>query len=179
MSMEEQLWSSPGRDRQFIIPDAEPRRPGSLALRSLAGDNLEVDPEWVRRFEVSDAEARKWAREEFGFALEELRRGIDRKLGNARATLDAERHSPVAADSRLTSDAVRAVLELIRKLPGVVAGSLSGDAARVDRASGALAEVETRLGAAGIELGGKLAEFPSRLSALRRDFKAAGRKEDD
>lgn len=178
MALADSLWRTSEKDRHFIIPDSEPHRPGSLALLSLAGDNLEVDPAWAARFEVSEAEARAWAQEEFGFALEEVRRRIDRKLGTARVALDARRHAPVAPESRVTPDALPAVLELIRMLPGAVAGSISGDAARVDHASGRLAEVEARLRAAGIELGGKLSELPSRLSELRRDFEAAGRKDD-
>lgn len=178
MTLTETLWQASEPDRRFVIPDAEPRRSGPLSLHSLAGDILDVDPAWAARFEVSELEARQWALGEFGFALEELRRKADRRLARMRAALAAERHAPVAPDSRIAPDAVSAVLDLIRRLPGAVAGSLSGDAARLGRAVATLSEVEARLSLAGIELGGKLGEFPSRLAALRRDFETAGKKDD-
>jgi hypothetical protein len=173
MTLAETLWRTLDGKRHFIIPDAEPRRSGSLALRSLAGDSLEVDQEWAQRFEVSEAEARAWAQEEFGFMLGQLRQRIDANLARERASLDEARHAPVAPGSALSFDAVPAAFALLRKLPRAILDSVSGDPARVTQAKDELAEVERRLGAAGVDVAPKLGQFPFRLAALRKEFEAA------
>jgi hypothetical protein len=178
MTLTETLWRTPYRTH-FIIPDAEPRRPGSLALRSLAGDNLEVDPEWAQRFEVSEAEARAWAQAEFGFVLGQLRQRIDAKLARGRASLDEARHAPIAPRAPFTPDAVPAAFALLRKLPRAIFDSLSGDPSRVTQAKDELTAVEQRLGAAGVDVAPKLGEFPSRLAALRRECEAVGESGND
>lgn len=173
ISLSETLWRTPDQERHFIIPDAEPRRSGSLALRSLAGDSLEADPEWAQRFEITEAEARAWAQEEFGFMLGQLRQRIDAKLARERASLDEARHAPVAPGSALSPDAVPAAFALLCKLPRAILNSLSGDPARVTQANDELAAIEQRLGAAGVDVAPKLGEFPFRLAALRQEFEAA------
>ena len=140
MSVEEQLWRTSDDARWFIIPDGAVVH-GSLLLRSLAGDEAGFDPARVGRYEVSEEEGRAWAQEEFGFALEELRLRIDRKLARARASLDAAQRAPVAPDSRLTPDAVPALFALLGKLPRAIADGLSGEPARVIGANGTLAEL--------------------------------------
>jgi hypothetical protein len=105
--------------------------------------------------------------DEFGRLLDRLRHRIDARLARARVALDATKRAPVAPESIVTPDAVAA---LLRTLPRAVLGSLSGDPARVAKANVELAEVEARLGAAGIDLGGRLGDFPARLARLRRDF---------
>lgn len=179
MDLTETLWRTTDRHRHFIIPDAEPRHGGDLALRSLAGDSLDVDSQWARRFEVTEAEARAWAREEFGFVLEQLRHRIDARLARERASLDQARHSPVAPGSVVTPDAVPATFELLRKLPRAILESLSGDPARVAEAKDELTAVERRLAAAGVGVTPKLGVFPSRLAALRQGFEAARKQGDD
>jgi hypothetical protein len=179
ISLSETLWRTLDGKRHFIIPDAEPRRPGSLALRSLAGDSLDVDPQWAQRFEVTEDAARAWAQEEFGFVLSQLRQRIDAKLARERASLDEARHAPVAPGGALSPDAVPAAFALLRKLPHAILDSLSGDPARVTRANDELAAVEQRLGTAGVDVAPKLREFPSRLAALRQDFEAARKPGDD
>jgi hypothetical protein len=179
ISLSETLWRTPDETRHFIIPDAEPRPGGTLALRSLAGGSLEVDPEWARRFEVTEAEARAWAQEEFGFLLDVLRQRVDAKLARGRASLDEARHAPVAPGSALSPDAVPAAFALLRKLPHAILDSLSGDPTRVTRANDELAAVEQRLRTAGVDVAPKLREFPSRLAALPQDLEAARKPGDD
>jgi len=169
----ETLWRTLNHDRHFIIPDAEPRCSGSLALRSLAGDSLEVDPKWAQRFEVTEAEARAWAQEEFGFMLGQVRQSIDAKLARGRASLDEARHAPIAPGSALSPDAVPAAFDLFRKLPRAILDAVSGDAARVTQAQDELTAIERRLGAAGVDVAPRLGAFPARLAGLRREFEAA------
>lgn len=173
MTLDDQLWRTPDRTRQFIILDAAGPSSGTLKLVSLAGDEIAVDPEWAVRFEVTEAEARAWAQEEFGFVLGLLRRRIDAKLARARASLDAAKTAPVAAHSAIAPDAVPATWELISKMPRAILNALSGDPALVALASEALLESEKRLGKAGVDVAPGLRSFADRLAALRRDFDAA------
>jgi hypothetical protein len=179
MTLTETLWRTFDGARHFIIPDAEARRPGSLALRSLAGDIMDVDPGWASRFEVSEAEARTWAQAELGFVLGQLRQSTDAKLARGRASLDEARHAPIAPGHPLTPDAVPAAFALLRKLPRAIFDSLSSDPSRVTQTKDELTAVEQRLGAAGVDVAPKLGEFPSRLAALRREFEAARKSGDD
>ena len=176
MSISEQLWRTVDGMRWFIVPDDALRAPGQLTLRSVAGEEIGVDMQWAGRYEVSESEGRRWAQEELGLALDELRRRIDEKLGAGRRALDEVRHSPVSPESALTPDAVSALAALARSLPGAIARGLSGDPARVRDASGEMAALEQRLKAAGVDLETKLAGFPERLADLRADFARARRR---
>ncbi len=173
MTLTETLWRTASRDRHFILTDAAPRPAGPLALVSLSGEHAQVDAAWAARFEVTEAEARRWAKEEAGLALGGLRRAANAKLAEMRGALGEARHAPVAPGSPVTPDAVPAVVALARALPRAVLGALSGEPARVVEASGALAAVEARLGAAGIDTHGKLGQFAFRLATLRREFEHA------
>ena len=175
MSQQETMWRTPDRERSFILPDAVPRPAGQFAIRSLAGEEAQVDPDWLTRYEVTNAEAHDWATREFGIALGEARRRIDAKLGRMRASLDVARAAPVAADSEFTADAVPALLSLIKAMPRAILDGLSGDAGRVIAANGSLGDVEARLDRAGIRLGGKVADFPYRLAGLREETARARR----
>ena len=152
-----------------------PRPAGAFAIRSLAGEEAQVDPEWLARYEVSGEEAHAWATREFGIALGELRRRIDAKLGRMRVSLDAARAAPVVADSELSNDALPALLSLVAALPRAILDGLSGDDGRVIAANGRLGDAEARLDRAGIRLGGKVAAFPCRLAGLREETARARR----
>lgn len=173
MTLSETHWRTPDHARHFIIPDAEPRAPGDLELASSIGQEITVDPIWAARFEVSEAEARGWAQEEFGFVLDHLRHRIDAKLARARTALDAAKSAPVSPASAITPDAVTAMWELARNFPRAFANALSGDPARVAQASEALEQSQRRLGEAGVDVAPQLGEFADRLAQLRQDFTAA------
>lgn len=178
MSVEEQLWRTADRGRWFIIPDDAAGRDGPLVLRSVAGDEAGFDADVILRYEVTEEEGRAWAQEEFGLLLEDLRFRIDVKLAAARAALDTARHEPVAPDRPLTADAVPALFALLGRLPRAVLDGLSGEPARVIAANGALAEVQQRLNAAGIDIDDRLANFPYRLAGLRGDCERRGKPGD-
>ncbi|MDB5678538.1 hypothetical protein [Sphingomonas bacterium] len=169
MTLNEQLWHTSDRTRRFITPDAAVRPHGSLEIISLAGDEATVDPTWATRYEVTEDEAQAWASQEFGIALGELRRRIDRKLGRMRVSLDAARRAPVRADTSMTPDAIPAMLSLAKALPRAILDGLSGDPARVVAANGRLADVEARLNQAGIAVDRRLSDFPYRLAGLRAE----------
>jgi len=174
MTLSEQLWRTEDHARWFIIPDVDRPRPGTLALRALSGEEVGVDPDWARRYEVAEAEGRAFAKEEFGYTLDEVKRRVDAKLAAMREDIDAAKHAPVAPDSPITPNAVPALVALVAKLPRVIVDSLSGEPARVEKAGGELAALKQRLVAAGIDIDDRLTQFPDRLAALRRRFEARG-----
>lgn len=170
MSLTETLWRTGDDARWFIVPDDTPRSPGSLMIHAPAGDLASVDPAWVQRYEVTEAEGRAWAQEEFGHVLDELRRQIDEKLIAGRRAVDSAKRTPVSPDSAVTPDAVPALFDLARKLPGVILESLSRDTTRIDDAKARMASLKQRLAEAGIDLNQGLTDFPERLAGLRSDF---------
>jgi hypothetical protein len=178
MTLSEQLWRTEDHARWFIIPDVDRPRPGTLALRALSGEEVGVDPDWARRYEVAEAEGRAFAKEEFGYTLDEVKRRVDAKLAAMREDIDAARRAPVAPDSPITPNAVPALVALVAKLPRVIVDSLSGEPARVEKAGGELAALKQRLVATGIDIDDRLTEFPERLAALRREFEARGKPKD-
>ena len=120
MSDKETLWRTSDRSRNFIIPDSTTRPPGTLTIRSLGGVQISADEGWLRRFEISDQEARDWAQRELGAALGELKGEIDAGLAHAREALEEAGHAPVAEDTDITPDAVPALMALVRKLPRAI-----------------------------------------------------------
>ena len=173
MTLSETYWRTLDHTRHFIIPDDEPRTPGELTLASITGHEVTVDAGWAARFEVSEAEARQWAQEEFGFVLDHLRHRIDAKLAKTRAAIDTARSAPVSPASPISPDAVPAMWELARHFPRALVDALSGDPARVARAGELLEESQQRLGKAGVDVAPQLGGFADRLAQLRRDFTAA------
>jgi hypothetical protein len=172
MTLSEQLWRTGDRARWFIIPDADQPRLGALPIRSLAGDDANVDPDWLRRYEVLEAEGRAWAKEEFGYALDEIRRRVDAKLAATREHIDETKRTPVAADSPITPEAIPAIFALVKTLPRLIADSLSGEPARILDADSKMAELHKRLNEAGIGIDHRLVDFPNRLASLRKEFEA-------
>jgi hypothetical protein len=67
------IWSTLDRARRFIIPDDAELPPGDFALRTATGRAASVDEAAVLPFEVSDDEARAWAKAQLGGVLGELR----------------------------------------------------------------------------------------------------------
>lgn len=176
---QESLWRTLDRSRHFIIPGSVAPPPGALAIRCLSGDEISADDTWLLRFEVSEREARDWARSELGDALGELRGEIDARLSDARNALEAARHAPVSDDTDITPDAVPALLALVGKLPRAMLDSLSGKEDQVLKARESLAIIQQRLRAAGIDVGDKLEGFPDRLAGLREDFERRRKERPD
>jgi hypothetical protein len=172
------LWRSEDRRRWFLVPANEAPPQGDLPIRSATdGATALVDRGWAARFETSEEEGRDWAKVELGATLGELKKGIDVGLAGIRQRLDEAERRPVSEGSPIALGAGPALLELLKSLPRVVLDSLSGNSARIDEARDASAEIEGRLGEAGLDLGGGLSKFPDRLAGLRRDF--AYRKADE
>jgi hypothetical protein len=70
------LYTTPDRTRYFLIPEDTDIPAGDLVLRTFAGHERSVDPEAVERHEVSEAEAREWAKDELEDVFGEMREKI-------------------------------------------------------------------------------------------------------
>jgi hypothetical protein len=66
-------WTDAARARHFIVPDDAELAPGSFALRTATGRERSVDESAVAAFEVTEEEARAWAKEQLGAVFGELR----------------------------------------------------------------------------------------------------------
>lgn len=66
-------WTTQDRARHFIVPDEAELAPGPFALRTAAGRERTVDESAVAPFEVTEEEARAWAKEQLGAVFGELR----------------------------------------------------------------------------------------------------------
>lgn len=66
-------WTDAARTRHFIVPDEAELAPGPFALRTAAGRERSVDESAVAPYEVTEEEAREWAREQLGAVFGELR----------------------------------------------------------------------------------------------------------
>jgi hypothetical protein len=164
------LWSTAADPRRFyLLPDEEKLFAGPLGISDLYGRSDSVDPASVTAFEITEDEARRWAKDQLGQALGEIRGAIDEKLGDWRRQFDEFARTPVAEHTTVTPNAPSVLLDLINQFPGVLSKSLSGDEARVGEAKNKMADLQRRLKSAGIDLDDRFANFPDRLASLRRD----------
>jgi hypothetical protein len=116
----------------------------------------------------------KQAHHELGEALDELKAGLDEVLAAARQRLNEKQHEPVATGTDLTPDVAGALWELVRRMPGVICNSLSGDEDRVQSARDTLDRLDVRLRGAGVELEDHLTGYADRLASLRDDPGGSG-----
>jgi hypothetical protein len=164
-----ELWRTTDKQRFFIVPHGATLRPGSLQLHDESGVVHSVDGVDVEMFEISEAQAHAWTKDRLGATLTELRQGIDEKLSEWRARLREETITPVAPDTSLTPNALPALAAMLRALPRIVVDGVSGEADRVAAARAALAELQRKLAAGGIDVDERFTNFADRLAGLRRD----------
>ncbi|MEK6279388.1 MAG: hypothetical protein AABN95_03465 [Acidobacteriota bacterium] len=138
-------------------------------IRSLPGESAEVDPEWVASLEISEGEALRWAKEELGESLDELKQGIDEKLADWRRRLDEFNRRPITQKSTVTPEAASVFFDFLKQLPGIFRESVSGDQELVDSARKATADLASRFKEAGLEADDRLESFPERLVKIREN----------
>ena len=163
------LWSMVGGARHFLVPDDFALQPGPLLISNVLGESVWVQPGDLDAFEITEDQARQWAKNELGQTLDELKHGIDERLADLRRQLDEKNETPVTENTTITPNAAPALFDLLKKLPGVIGNSLSGDENRVVTAKTAMADLQKRLKEAGIDLDDRFANFPDRLAELRKD----------
>lgn len=165
------LWSTADGARYFLISNESVLHPGSVELRCLDGRTKAVEVQGLVPLEVTEHQARRWAKDQLGQTLDELRHGIGERLADLRARLDEKNRTPVTEKSPVTPNAAPALFDLLKKLPGVIGNSFSSDEKRVESAKTAMTDLERQLKEAGIDLGERLTRFPDRLADLRNEVK--------
>lgn len=162
------IWTSLDRLRWFLVPDEPPFLDGSVEIADLSDARRLVDADWLRPFEVTEEQARRWAKDQLGETLDELKSAIDGKLAEVRAELEARDRAPVVESFPMTPNAGAALLDFFKALPRIVGQGISGDDARVGQARETMADLQQQLKAAGIDVDDRLQEFPERLAGLRK-----------
>ncbi|MCM1565346.1 MAG: hypothetical protein NC238_05255 [Dehalobacter sp.] len=164
-----ELWMTEDRSRFFLIPRDNELNSGPMRIIGLQGFARHVAPADVISFEITEEQARRIAKDQLSQALGEFRQGIDEKLADLRRALEEKDRTPVAEGSTVTPNAVPALFDFLKKLPGVIGNSLSGEDNRVAAARGAMADLQRQLKDAGIDVGDGLVRFSDRLADLQRD----------
>ena len=163
------IWKTAGSTRYFLIPDDLDIPEGTMLIEDLDGTSTSVSAAWLASFEITETQAHRIARHQLGQALEEIRGSIDATLASWRSRVDAINRTPVTERTTVTPDAVPALVDLIRELPGAIGGSLSRDEGKLSQARETMKELEAKLKSSGIDLDGRLEGFADRLQALRAD----------
>jgi hypothetical protein len=87
-NLDAMLWTDRERRRYFIIPDAAALAPGDLALHTLTGRAIRVEPTAAAAFEVDEAGATAWLKNEFGKLLDTTRAAADRFIERLKRAAD-------------------------------------------------------------------------------------------
>jgi hypothetical protein len=164
------LWSAVAGDRHFLVPDDFVFPLGSLLIKNGIGESASVAVQSLGVFEVTEEQARRWAKDELGQTLDDLKQGIDEKLADWRQQLDEVNRQPVSESSSVNRNAASALYDLLTLFPSVLGNSLSGEKARVESATTAMADLQRQLKEAGIDLDDRFTNFPDRLADLRKDY---------
>ncbi len=163
------LWSTPDRTSWFLVPNSFVPRSGPLLIQNnTGGRTIEVDPLELGEFQITEAEALRWAREELGESLTELKENILAKLDEWRSQLDEFNHAPLTKKTKVTPEAGSLFYELLAALPKVFRESTSEDEARVGSARETMADLERRFEEAGLDVNGRVKAFPERLAKIAR-----------
>jgi hypothetical protein len=172
MTSDLQLWRSENGERWFLVPRQAGPIEGEFLIRTISGELACVSEEWAASHEVDQDQGRAWAKDELSKTLDALKGGVDEKLADLHQRVEDAKQTPVSDDTSITPDAVPALFALLKNLPGLIGNSLSGDGARVDRASSLMADLQRGLVEAGINVDARFASFPDRLAGLRAEFAA-------
>ena len=85
------LWSTADGARYFLISNESVLHPGSVELRCLDGRTKAVEVQGLVPLEVTEHQARRWAKDQLGQTLDELRHGIGERLADLRNEVKKER----------------------------------------------------------------------------------------
>lgn len=171
-----ELWLDASRTRYFLVPESAELEPGTFAVYNLSGECRCGDEPCLRLFEINEAAALGAVRADLSTTLDELKQGLDTGLRDLHASLVASGSLVVGGTPAYWAQASSAMLEFCKRLPCVVAGSLSGEPRRIDAARVEMREMHRQFMCAGIRIESAFTDFPSRLAQLRADFDARRRK---
>lgn len=165
------LWLSVDGSRYFLLPETCDVPPGDFAIRTVPGARRHVTLDAIKSFELTEEQALRVAKDQLGQTLDDLKHGIEERLGDLRERLDERKTTPIQDDTTLTPNAAPALLDLLKQLPRVIAYSLAHDAQRVEAAKSTMADLQRRLQESGIDLDQRFTSFPERLAQLREDVR--------
>jgi hypothetical protein len=168
------LWTNLDRTRFFLIPDDQKLQIGELAIVPLSVGQRFVSSVSVEPFEVTEAEALRWAREELGDSVTELKQVIEAKLDDWRRQLDDFKNTPLTRKTKVTPEAGAVFYELLAALPKVFRESTSEDETRVEQARETMADFERRFTESGLNVHGRVKAFPDRLAKAGRKSSPSG-----
>lgn len=160
------LWRTADGRRSFLIPDGLVFDPGSLSITDFLGRGEHVDPRCVEAFEMNADQAQRWAKDQLGEVLDDLRGRIDDKLSDFRKRLARSKHGEISLRT------APALLDFVRTLPGVICKSLSGDEQRIGAARQTMAGLQQRLKDSGIDVDNRMKDFADRLASIRAEAQA-------
>lgn len=120
------VWSTPDRNRHFVIPDDTDLPTGPFALRTVVGRQMDVDEQAALHYEVSRDEAKEYLKQQMGDVVEQakdavmgwLRKGTETPSAAAsqssatKATGDADPATPEPPPHRLRDIVDRATADL-------------------------------------------------------------------
>jgi hypothetical protein len=72
------LWTTPDRARFFLVPENLELLTGDFLIRTPTERRASVDEAGIRVFEVSEEDAKAWAKAQLGGMLDDVRGAIDR-----------------------------------------------------------------------------------------------------
>ncbi len=163
------LWSTIGQNQHFyLIPDGQELPIGDLEIETPIGKKQRVAADAATPYEVTEAEAVRWAREELGHSLTELKQNIEAKLDDWRRQLDDFNNAPLTRKTKVTPEAGSVFYELLAALPKVFRESTSENETRVESARETMADFERRFTESGLNIHGRLEAFPDRLAKAAR-----------
>jgi hypothetical protein len=173
-----QLWKLDGGGAFFLLPDDVTLAESTTTIVDLQGNRRRASMTDLRPYELTEEQARAWAKAELSNTLDELKTNIDAGIAKFRQQLADRDQTPVSPSSPITPDATSAILDFVKALPRVVAQGISGDEARVAAARETMADLQQRLKASGVDVDDRLRQFPERLADIRRKPEENGKKSD-
>lgn len=87
------VWRDEGESRYFLVPDAAELPSGNFRIRTTTGRRVETTEEVLAAFEISEAQANAWIKEQFGNFLDGLRGAAEDFISKINAATEKLRSS--------------------------------------------------------------------------------------
>lgn len=128
------LWIDKHENRKFVIPYDFTLCAGSLRLTATDGREINVDPESVAAFEVSEEEAKAWLKEQLGDVAKQLKAGLRDALFGSKSATAEPTVAPDPAVSEGDPPSKTPGLDLLAAITDTPRESLTGDYAAIGQA---------------------------------------------
>lgn len=98
MKVQKKLFFNEDKSRQFLIQEDLLVPKGNLKITAINGEELYVNPESAKEFEISKKEANVWLQEQFKVAIGQLKTGLKETLFHSSSenndTNESNQHEP-------------------------------------------------------------------------------------